>query len=269
MAYQSGEEPIGDGDTAVSVTFTPAFVGEPAIVIAVVQNKTDDPQLNLQAQITAKDNTGFTVALSGTTDSANYELSWIAGDADIVFQAVTKLGTRITDLPAPIREPRAADRVVMVQDGVTRQIPFADYQASFMLKGSEAPTAATDGGTASEMFFDSENVYLHVGSRWLRIPYAGHPTDWSIPAVMSTKPAQGGRVTLADEDTDVTVTYTYDFPSDSAAPLVFFSLKNTADVSPSAFYGNVTASSLAGFTVTFNEAIDSGNWIFDWFAIQY
>lgn len=269
MAYLTGEEPIGNGDTTVSVSFAPPFVSTPDVVIAVVQNEVDNPQLKLNAQVTSKDLNGFTVDLDGTTDSANYELTWIAGDPDLVFQAVSKLGTKVTDLPTATRPPRANDRSVMVQDGVTRQVPFSHYQSAFMLKGSEAPTAASDSGVASRMFFDTSNLYIHVGTKWLRIPYGGHPTDWTIPAALSTKPAQGGTEALANAATDVSVVYDYAFPSDGAAPQVFFTLRNTTDVSPTAFYGNVTASSLTGFTVTFNSAIDSTNWVFDWYAIQY
>jgi hypothetical protein len=269
MAFQSGEEPIGNGDATVTVAFVPAFDSTPPIIIAVVQNQTDNPQLRLNAQVTSKDENGFTVDLDGTTDSANYELAWIAGDADLVFQAVTKLGTRISDLPQPTRELRAADRVVVVQDGITRQVPFLDFQSAFMLKTSTAPSAASDAGVASTVAFDANAMYLHTGSRWLRIPYGGHPTDWTIPAQNSTKPAQGGRVALADEATEVTVVYDAEFPSDGGLPQVFFALRNIVDVAPTAFYGNVTASSLTGFTVTFSEEIDSSNWVFDWFATQY
>jgi len=269
MAFQSGEEAIGSGVTTVNVTYPVAFGAAPDFVIAVVQNLTDDPQLSLKAQVTSSSSTDFEVELSATTDSANYELAWIAGDTALVFSAITKLGTRITDLPAPSRELKPQDRIAVVQNGATNSVPFRDFESAFALKQESPPSASTDAGRISSVAYDADNAYLHVGDRWLRIARTGHPTDWNIPGVNSTKPAQGGTVALADTDTDVSVVYPVAFPSDGAAPVITFTLSNTVDVSPTAIYGFVTASSLSGFTVKFSTAIDADNWKLNWHAVQY
>jgi len=269
MAYQSGEEPIGSGTTTVTVTFAPAFSATPDIVLAIVQNPVDNPALSIQATLTAKSSTDFTVDLDATTDSANYELAWIAGDASLVFQAVTKLGTRVTDLPLGARELRAQDRIVVVQDGVTRQVPFLDFQESFMMKRGTPPTASSDAGVASEMSFDANNAYLYTGSAWLRIPFGGNKTDWTIAASNSTKPAQGGAVALSDLDTDTSVVFDDAFPSSGGSPVVTVSLANTVDVSPSDISAVITAVSLTGFTVEYSTAIDTDNWQLYWQAVQY
>lgn len=269
MAFQSGEEPIEISSTTASVEFSPGFMTTPAVIIAVVQNQVDSPQLQLNAQVTDKDANGFTVSLDAPTDSANYELVWIAGDASLVFESVTKLGTRITDLPSSPRELRANDRLVVVQDGVTRQVPFSEFQSAFVSRNPAIPTASTSNGAVGQLAFGPGNLFAHTGTKWLRLAPAGHPTDWTIPASDSTKPAQGGRATLANNDEEKSISYDEPFPSDGGIPQVFFTLRNITDPAPTAIYGNVTASSLTGFTVTFSGEIDSNNWVLDWFAVQY
>lgn len=267
MAFQYGEAAIGNNATTVSVTFSPAFTTTPAVVIAVVQNEVDNPQLQLSAQVTAKSNTGFTVKLDAPTNSTYYELVWIAGNASLVFEAVTKLGTRITDLPSSPRELRSNDRLVIVQDGVTRQVPFSEFQSTFVTKNASIPTASTSNGAVGELAFGTDGMYAHTGSKWLRLAPAGHPTDWSIPGSDSTKPAQGGSVALSSGATTQSVTYAESFPADGGIPQVMFTLRNTSS-SPVATYGYITASSLNGFTVKFSRTIES-NWVLDWFAIQH
>lgn len=269
MAYQSGEEAIGNGAITVPITFAPPFGVEPDVVLVAIQNEVDDPALSIRAQVSAKGTDGFTAELDGTTDSANYVLAWIAGDADLVFQAVTKLGTRITDLPSSQREPRTQDRVIMVQDGVTRQIPFGCFQSSFIGWTATPPVASSDEGIAGQVAFDADHAYLHTGSRWLRIPYGGDAADWTIPGYNSTKPAQGGIVSLNDTDTDTSVVYDDIFPSSGGAPVVNFTLANVTDVSPTNIYGIITATSITGFTVDYSTAIDTDNWKLYWQATQY
>lgn len=268
MAYQSGEEAISDGVSTVSVVFAPAFGAEPDIVIAVVQNTVDNPQLSIQAQVTAKSATGFTVDLDSATDSANYELSWLAGAASLVFEAVTKLGMRVGDLPRPARPPRGNDLLVMVQDGATVAVPFAHLE-SFFARSAAPPSAPTDPGTAGQLAVDDTGFFAHNGTAWLRMGPLGHATDWTISTAMSAVPMQGGSHAFADLDTDAVVTFDESFPSDGAAPLVLFSIRNTVDPTPTAITGVVTAVSLTGFTVEVSPAIDSDNHILDWVAFQY
>ena len=268
MAFQSDTDAIGNGVDELVVTFAPPFGGTPDFVIAIVQNLVDSPALAIQAQASAVSSTGFTADFNATTDSANYELSWIAGDTALVFAAITKLGTRITDLPTPSRELKPQDSIAVVQNDSTNEVLFMDFESAFMLKNATPPTASTDAGRVSQIAYDSTGAYLYTGTSWIRLGSVGHPTDWSIDAVLSTKPAQGGTVALSNTDVDVDVVYDNAFPSDGSAPVVTFSLETT-DVSPTAIYGFITATSLTGFTVTFSTAIDTVNWQFSWHAIQY
>lgn len=269
MAFLSGEEPIGLGETEVDITFTPAFGAAPDIVLAVVQNTVDNPQLSIKAQVTAKDENGMTVNLDGTTDSANYVLAWIAGDAELVFQAVTKLGTRITDLPGPTRELRASDRLIVVMDGVTRQVPFNTFESTFVKKVSTPPTTATETGNLGDFAFDTNNAYVHTGARWLRIPYGGHATDWTIAATNSTKVTQAGTHAFADEDTEAVVVFDESFPSGGSAPIINYSIINKVDGSPTVISGVISAVSLTGFTLDVSPDIDSDNYILNWVATQH
>jgi hypothetical protein len=269
MAFQTGLESIGLGVTTVNATFPVTFSSSPDFVIAVVRNTVDNPQLRITTQTSYVDSSGFTAELDGTTDSANYTLNWIAGDIDLLLGAFSTLGIRITDLAHPDRELQGNDKVAMVQDGTSRQVPFSDFQSAFPLKAAASPTAASDSGVVSQISVDTDHAYFHQGGRWNRIPYAGHPTDWTIPATNSTKPAQGGTETLTDTATDVTIVYPHTFPAGGSLPQIHFSLQNILDVSPTAIYGFITASSLTGFTVDFSTAIDSTNWKMHWHAIQF
>lgn len=71
---------IGNGDSTVAVTFATAFPHATyKIASCEVVNTTDGSPLGISVQtITARSTTGFTVALSCATDSANYTLDTIA-----------------------------------------------------------------------------------------------------------------------------------------------------------------------------------------------
>jgi len=64
-----------DSDT-VSVVFTSAYADTNYVITPIITNTTDASPSHYSIEITAKATTGFTITLSTTTDSANYDLEW-------------------------------------------------------------------------------------------------------------------------------------------------------------------------------------------------
>jgi hypothetical protein len=79
-AEKSGSESISDASASVSVTFGTAFSDATYGISIAMENVTDADPLAFGMIVTAKSTTGFTVELSGVTDSANYDLNWQCRD---------------------------------------------------------------------------------------------------------------------------------------------------------------------------------------------
>jgi len=75
---KGGSADIGSGSTSVAVTFSTAFSTACTRVVCTIENTTDGSPLAIVVTITARTTTGFTATLSGATDSANYDLHWVA-----------------------------------------------------------------------------------------------------------------------------------------------------------------------------------------------
>jgi hypothetical protein len=77
---KSGSESISNASASVSVVFGTAFSDATYGISIAMENVTDDDPLAFGMIVTAKATTGFTVELSGVTDSANYDLNWQCRD---------------------------------------------------------------------------------------------------------------------------------------------------------------------------------------------
>lgn len=75
-AVRSGNTSISSAASTVAVTFSSAWADTNYIVNFSIVNLTDSPMLMLTGVVTTKLTTGFTVTLSGETDTANYVLSY-------------------------------------------------------------------------------------------------------------------------------------------------------------------------------------------------
>ena len=79
-AEKSGSESISDASASVSVTFGTAFSDATYGMALCIENTVDADPLAHAYVVTAKSTTGFTLELSGLTDSSNYSLNWQARD---------------------------------------------------------------------------------------------------------------------------------------------------------------------------------------------
>ena len=72
-----GSEAIADDTDSISITFSTAYGDNIYSVVVSIRNETDAEPSIYSWGIEDKLATGFTLALSGKTDSANYILEWI------------------------------------------------------------------------------------------------------------------------------------------------------------------------------------------------
>lgn len=79
---KQGIESISNASSTVAVTFTEAFSDTTYSIEATIVNTTDGTPSQYSYIVTSKATTGFTLTLSGATDSANYDLEWIATKAN-------------------------------------------------------------------------------------------------------------------------------------------------------------------------------------------
>ena len=76
-AFENGLTPIPLGGQTVAVIFgTQKLASNYTFNEMAVQNTIDGTPLNILAALTSQSIAGFTVALSGITDTANYFLKW-------------------------------------------------------------------------------------------------------------------------------------------------------------------------------------------------
>lgn len=77
---RAGTEPISNGSSSVSVTFSAVFSSLNYSVVFSVTNEVDGFPIFLNGIITAKSVSGFTVTFNAPTDSINYVLEYIASE---------------------------------------------------------------------------------------------------------------------------------------------------------------------------------------------
>jgi hypothetical protein len=262
MAFQQGASNIANAASATSVVYPAAFLSTPDVVIAVVQNTVDGGPLSISAEVTASSNTGFTVQLSAATDSANYDLVWVAGDAQIIFEILSQLGFRVSELGLQTSLPLDDDYFPMVHTSplpATKRIKWSVIKTAFTQFVSSAPSASSDSGTVGQWAVDADFIYTHDGTAWGRTPRA--TTGWGFTHV-PTWSAQGQQALTQDVD-DVSVVFDEAF---GAAPEVIFSFQNTAGGNLQILQGLITAVSTTGFTVSLNTTPDTTAYKMNWRA---
>lgn len=75
-ALMSGQQAIANAASTVTVTFGAAESDTNYYITATLENTTDSPPSIYAIIVSGKTVNGFTVTLSGVTDSANYKLNW-------------------------------------------------------------------------------------------------------------------------------------------------------------------------------------------------
>jgi len=262
MAFQQGIKDIGDAAATVSVVYPAAFTGTPEVVIAVVQNSTDPPGFYAPvATVSASSNTGFTVTLSTATDSANYDLVWVAGDARIIFEILSQLGFRVSELGFHTSVPLDDDYFPLIHTSplpVTKRIKWSVIKTAFTQYVASPPSSQSAPGSVGQWAVDVDFIYSHDGTSWGKTP---RTTSWDYTYVPRLT-AEGQKDITQDADT-VSVVFAEAF---GAAPYVRYSFQNTAGGNIQILQGIIAAVSAAGFTVSLNTSPDTADYKMNWYA---
>lgn len=266
--FAQGLENLSIGTTSYTVSLGATFAAAPDVVLVTVRNaSSDDPISHINASVLGSTTTQFTVELDAAPESDNYQLAWIAGNADIVFQAVTTLsGVRASQLGHIGRKLKKTDFVIGVADNKTVRVLISRFAELFMGKRTTPPSAPTAAGTAGELSWDNDYLYLHTGVKWLRFARTGDPGDWLLNAKNSVPATQAGVKTIGVGVQVVTVTYARAFSGDP--PLVNFTLENLVDATPAGLSGTITERTNAGFKVYLSSATATANYKLVWTATQ-
>lgn len=259
-AYQQGVQSIGDSVTSVSVTFPVSFTVAPEIVLTNIRNLTDGTPLAIQATVTSKSSTGFSVVLSAATDGTGYELEWMAGSASIVFDVVAQLGSRVSTLSELTVLPDDDDYVPFVHKSPVVRTMILKWGTLYQAFGrkTSVPASPTDTGAASNWAVDANFFYTHDGVKWGRVPRQTANWAQTLPAHI-----QQGQAAITNGASSVDVTFAEAFDS---TPVIVFSIQNTVAGNKLMISGMLTAASATGFTVSLNAAVDSGNYKLNWSA---
>lgn len=260
MAFDSGRYDLTNGQTDYTIPFGSAFGSVPDVVVAVVENATDDPFLVIAATVTGRSTTDFDIELSQAPDSANYDLVWFAGSPEIFFEVITQYQRRMTKLPAAEAVPKKQDLVPFVQMSPvprTMVLPWRLVEAYFTRYKSEAPNNPTDPGEPGQWAMDANYIFFHNGTQWGRFPVQ-YVNSWSDDFTFNE--TRRDEVTLPQAATH-SVVFSSSFPSGEIPSPKALIVKNTSAVGDTLYIGvQLTAVSIDGFTVALSGVPDSGDY---------
>ena len=263
--FQQGTQPIGSGITTVDVEFPLTFPGAPDIILAVVSNTSgDSPKFLIEADVVYKDAYGFTVQLTGVPDTNNYVLGWVAGSVEILYQALAKLGIKISALPMLLTEPGSDDYVPLVH---TYPIPLTTRMTWGLIRSlfpgliADPPASPAAAGVYGQMALDADGwLYVHNGILWGRTQL--FQTSWDVTALGDD--AQEGVVAMVQNQGYVDIVYPAAF---SVAPKVWFSIRNlSADANKTMLVGVQISGNTVGARIQLNTAPETGHYELVWRA---
>ena len=261
--FQQGLENIGNAAATVTVTYPAAFTTTPEVVIAVIQNTVDGAPSAITAEVTTTTTTGFVVKLSASTNSVNYQLAWVAGSANLMFDVIAQMGFRTSQLAEQTSAPLDNDYFPMVITSPLLQTVLIKWSTVYGLFGRRvsAPAAPGSSGDVGQWAADANWFYTYYDGVWGRSPRQTDAWDWNYPA--GNVWGQEGRITMTSGQNTVSVVFDQEF---GGTPLVTFSIENTATGDKLLLQGILTTVDYTGFTVTLNTAPDSSSYVLNWRA---
>lgn len=231
MAFLQDTVDLAQGVQGADVIFSIPFPATPGVIIPTVRNISGDSEkLQITASLKSADGNGFSVSFDAVIPNANYQLSWIAGTADVMFNLVTSLtGRRHTVLTRLPKRPAAGDLILltrMAPTPSTEALEFSVLQGMFSERVAVPPTRTSPGKLGQYAISPDGRLYFHTGTFWgrqqLRID------NWNAEDPLSPVPEEDmGEAALAANSQEIVIPFTNTF---SAPPHVSFGFKNT--VSP-------------------------------------
>lgn len=276
--YQQGSTAISNGASTVSVVFPQVFAATPAAVWPFVRNLSADVSKTALSVIqTTSTRQGFTATLSGTTNSANYELVWVAGDAQAVMDALlVQAGVRTHELPNLPALDRNFALVGMstVPGPSMKLVQSTAFWNAVVRRASAIPASAFSGMTSGmELIADPAAGFLYVStsSGWGRIAI-DLSSDWNAQPFFV--PFRERQVALSHASvTDAgssrfDVEYATPFPVGNAPVLTAVQFTNTSGGAVTLLNHQVIASDRNGFSLQLSGSPDLDNTLLYYLARQ-
>lgn len=258
MAFQQGIEDLGNGVSTFSKVFPTQLAGTPDLVMVSVENVVDGSPLYIHAIVTAKSSTGFTVKLSAATNSANYKLTWFAGQSS----TIATTGIKVSDTVLQSGVPEGGDYIPFVSESgvpMLKRVTWDTLITAFGVFVSTPPTAPSTTGALGYWSVDDAYFYSHDGVKWGR---SNRVTEsWELGAPVEF--VQEGSVDLTQASTSVTVEFEDPF---GLPPFVNFEFENVYPETKSVLSGIITHRSKTNFTVKFNTPPNSSHYTMHWVA---
>lgn len=259
MAFDSGRYDLTSGQTSYTIPFGTAFGTAPDVVVAVVENATDNPFLTITVTVVGRSTTDFDIELSQAPDSNNYDLVWFAGSPEIFFEVITQYQRKMTKLPATQSVPNGQDLVPFVQMSPvprTMVLPWRLVEAYFTRYKAEAPNSPTDPGEPGQWAMDANYIFFHNGTQWGRFPVQ-YVSSWADDFTFNE--FRRDEETLPQAATH-SVVFSSSFPAgNTPVPKALF-VKNTTGGDTLYIGVQLTALDLDGFTVALTGVPDSGDY---------
>jgi hypothetical protein len=179
MFYISGAQSIGNGVDSLTVSWGPFedIAAIPDVVLLSVHNDSaDTTKLPITALVTDKTINSFDVALSQTTNTANYELIWYASYKYEFIPTEITGGEIISAKPVLQLETTSSlndsDFLIVgrtTPTNTTKRISWSSL-SGLVSKITDVPSLPTDPGSPGNIALGSDGVYIHNGVEWLYFP---------------------------------------------------------------------------------------------------
>lgn len=257
--FQSGLTDIPADALFVEVVFDVPFYAVPSVIIPVVQSVgASGIQYIIEAGVTDKSTTGFTVWFDVPPPTDEYKLAWVAGDSDVIEMLNALSGRKLTSF-SPAATMRRSFKIPFIFLSPTPHIELVDnatFDAGVVRKLPQVPAGPLeDIGLPMDMYSDDNWLYVRISDRVARIPL-DNTTSWSLQPFYV--PFREAEVTIVPSTGVRTFRIDYSTPfADGNVPKPLITLSDEGSVDVEMVNALVTARDLSGFNVTFNSPPNS------------
>ena len=246
----AGSESITSGATSKAVTFVNAFSNTLYGIVAQLSNTVDGTVQYQPVTITSKSSSGFTAKFNAPTDSANYNLEYIAVDPCITYRGGREsLSASVSE--ATIAMFLASGHSILSQlHNDTDSTPlFQPVVLTIQETDQDAAVIPTFRNTWN-VDTDSANYDLEF-----------------VANNVACSTAKAFVEDLTNGSTTKTINFPY-FDMESNTYAVIARFQNTVDPSTSVLLQptTITNKTVSSFTVKWNVPVDSANYRLEWIA---
>lgn len=236
----AGTEAVAEGATSASITYAGAFPNTSYVLVANLVNLVDASPQFQPLTITEATTTGFTVKWNASTDSANYQIDYIAVSPCTTFRA------NIEDLSSG-QSSKTSNLLAANTLAVCPQLVNETDASPLYMPDVITSKTGTQFVTSWPSSVDSDNYDLH----------------WAALSGGSCSNTKSSVTALSSGVSSKAVSF--DFPEiGSSSYACICRLHNTTDSSVLYMPVTVTGKTLSGFTAKWNTPTDSANYELSW-----